>query len=575
MIKKALYRKYRPNDFDEIVGQDSVVKTIKNALKNDSVSHAYLFCGPRGTGKTTLAKLIAKTVNCLNYPIDQACNECNICKLGVNNQDVVEIDAASNNGVDEIREIRDKVSFLPTNSRYKIYIIDEVHMLTTGAFNALLKTLEEPPSHVIFVLATTEPYRIPNTIISRCQRFDLKRINIKDIVKKLKYICENEKIEIEEEALQEIARLSDGGLRDAINMLDQLISYSEKKIELKDVDLLSGRVGNKELEELFLLIIEKDPKKCLKYLNDLIDDGRDVIKIAEGIMEFLKNLLISEFIEEIVFNKKVKDELKKEFIFLVIEDVNKKIIDMKNCSNPRILLELILLKIIDIYDESSVKNIPQFVDEKPKNTILNEDIEKPVVAAEKEKTGIIDVKEDKTVQKPEPIISDSEIIVNLEKMEELKKIRINNSLAGADKDELAKIKERWIELASYSIDPFLGPAAGLLLDGNVRVAGKENILISYAYPAMVDRINGSLLKAENLLNDLMHNAYKIIAVTEEEWIKIRDVYVGKVRKNEKYQKIAEDIDIDKDVYIKKTTKKEKKSVKAAIDLFGENIIEIR
>jgi hypothetical protein len=243
---------------------------------------------------------------------------------------------------------------------------------------------------------------------------------------------------------------------------------------------------------------------------------------------------------------------------------------MKSCSDPKIILELFLLKIIEIYNESSEKILSPILEN---NKVEDNSIEKQKTKNNyNEKEIFLD---EKQVGKSNSITEDDQISINLEKMEELKKIRINNALSEADKDELATLKEKWVELASYSIDPFLGPSAGLLLDGNVRVAGKENIIISYIYQAMVDRVNACLLKAEKLLNDLMHKNYKIIAVSEEEWIKIRDVYVGKVRKNEKYFRIEENIDIEKEIYVKNTIKKEKKSVKAAIDLFGENIIEIR
>ena len=226
MMYKALYRKYRPKSFDEIYGQDVIKKTIINEIKNNKISHAYLFCGPRGTGKTSVAKLVAKLINCENSKNGVACNECESCKQINNNSnlDIIEIDAASNNGVDEIRELKDKVKFLPTISKYKVYIIDEVHMLSTGAFNALLKTLEEPPKHVVFILATTEVNKIPITIISRCQRFDFKKISSENIYNRLKYIVNEENINITDDAIKEISILSDGGLRDAIGLLDKLVS---------------------------------------------------------------------------------------------------------------------------------------------------------------------------------------------------------------------------------------------------------------------------------------------------------------------------------------------------------------
>ena len=241
-MHQSLYRKYRPQTFDDVVGQKVIIKSLKNVILKNKISHAYLFTGPRGTGKTSVAKILAKTVNCVNLTDTSPCNECVSCTQINQKQtvDVIEIDAASNNGVDEIRELKSKVSLVPTVGKYKIYIIDEVHMLTIGAFNALLKTLEEPPAHIIFILATTEPHKIPETILSRCQKFDFKRIDDKSMDKRLKYICKSEKIDIEDQALEEIIRFSSGGMRDSISLLEQAQVYSDSIIKLDDVHEING-----------------------------------------------------------------------------------------------------------------------------------------------------------------------------------------------------------------------------------------------------------------------------------------------------------------------------------------------
>ena len=295
MAYVALYRAYRPQKFSEVVGQESIIKTLQNAIKLNKVAHAYLFCGPRGTGKTTLAKILAKAMNCENGPTIDPCCECETCKEIANGTltDVIEIDAASNNGADDIRALRETVNFLPSVGKYKVYIIDEVHMLSQAAFNALLKTLEEPPKHVIFVLATTEPYKLPNTILSRCQRFDFQSIKIDDILKRLKIVASEEKINVTDDALFQIATSAEGGMRDALSIFDQTISYSETgEVTLDDVLKVSGNVNYLKIIELLESCRGKNETDAIKIIDDIIKEGKEVPRIINDIIMFLRDVLL-------------------------------------------------------------------------------------------------------------------------------------------------------------------------------------------------------------------------------------------------------------------------------------------
>ncbi len=305
---QTLYRKYRPSNFDEVIGQQVVVKTLKNAILNKKLTHAYLFTGPRGTGKTSIAKIFAKTINCSNLNETNPCNVCESCLqiLSKKSIDIIEIDAASNNGVDEIRELRSKASLVPTVGKYKVYIIDEVHMLTQGAFNALLKTLEEPPSHIVFILATTEPHKIPTTIISRCQKFDFKKIAKEDIVTKLKYIIERENVIVDENAYDEIAIQSDGCMRDALSILDQVIAFSDNHVTLEDVHEINGTLPELELIEFIKNMKEQKYEQTFYKIEQYENIGKNYIKLTEEFMSVLRNILLFINIPNCAFDRERK-----------------------------------------------------------------------------------------------------------------------------------------------------------------------------------------------------------------------------------------------------------------------------
>lgn len=358
MAYQALYRSYRPQDFKSVAGQRHVVTTLQNAIKLNKVAHAYLFSGPRGTGKTSMAKIMAKALNCVHGPTTEPCNECEICK-GITKgtiSDIVEIDAASNNGVDEIRDLRDKVKYLPSECRYKVYIIDEVHMLSQGAFNALLKTLEEPPSHVIFILATTEPHKIPATILSRCQRFDFQSLDKADIVERLQYVLNAENIKATPEAVDLIAESSEGGMRDALSLLDQSISYStDDVISEDDVLAVSGNISSQIILHMLNEALESNSAEVLKSLGEIISDGKEIPRIINDVIIFLRDALLAKIGSSNSLKSAYKTEeyqvflakISNEIIYKWLDILNDTLNNIKFTTQKRAYLELGLLKMAD------------------------------------------------------------------------------------------------------------------------------------------------------------------------------------------------------------------------------------
>ncbi len=354
----ALYRAYRPQKFSDVVGQEHIIKTLQHAIEMNKVAHAYLFCGPRGTGKTTLAKIMAKAMNCVNGPIKEPCCECEICK-GITKgtiSDVIEIDAASNNGADDIRALRDTVKFLPAQGKYKVYIIDEVHMLSNAAFNALLKTLEEPPKHVIFILATTEPYKLPNTILSRCQRFDFQSISLDNLNKRLHIVINEENIKVSEDAINQIAQSAEGGMRDALSLLDQCVSYStNEEISLDDVLAVSGNISYYRIIDILNACINDNQTEAIILLDKTLKEGKEAPRIANDIILFLRDVLLyknNAIIEEkLMFTNKsfidLCNLLNKNLIYSWINILNDSLNQMKFSTQKRVFLELAIIKMND------------------------------------------------------------------------------------------------------------------------------------------------------------------------------------------------------------------------------------
>jgi DNA polymerase-3 subunit gamma/tau len=547
---QALYRKYRPASFKEVVGQDVIVKVLENAIKNNKLTHAYLFSGPRGTGKTSIAKIFAKTINCYNIKEGVSCNECVSCTQINNKQstDIIEIDAASNNGVDEIRELKSKVNLVPSNSKYKIYIIDEVHMLTVGAFNALLKTLEEPPPHIIFILATTEPHKIPTTILSRCQRFDFKKISENKIVERLNNIVVGEKIQIDEESLKEISRLAEGGLRDAISILDQVLSYADNKITLKDVHDVNGTLPQQELTEMIEAMIDRDINVIFNIIEKFNDDGKNLIKVSEEIILFLKNILIYKTAPSLLepeshsLYKKIENKISEDEVLILIKEMNISINEMKNSSNPKLILELLILKIVNKGKVRTKKNEIEKVqkkDEEPKKIIQKE------IVMEKENK----IEKNLTNEKEEEISDISKI---KKKIEKIKLIRINNAFSAISKQKLLTIKKDISDIQSLILDPDYGEVASIILDGELKACGLDYLIFVYKTERLADIFNYNLIKIEEVIHNHVKTPFRVIATHSTEWDNLRKEYKSKTKE---YKYIEEDFDI-KNILKKPNDKKD-------------------
>lgn len=528
---QALYRKYRPSNFDEVVGQKVIVKTLKNAIKYDRLSHAYLFCGPRGTGKTSIAKILAKTINCTNLQDYLPCNECENCLQYNNKQsvDIIEIDAASNNGVDEIRELRDKVGLVPSFGKYKIYIIDEVHMLTTSAFNALLKTLEEPPKHVIFILATTEPFKIPITILSRCQRFDFKKISVDDIVFRLRAIADAENIKIKDEILKEIAILSDGGMRDSINLLDQVNAYvgGEKEVAYEDVHDVNGTLKPEELYDFICKIKSNDLKDALLLSDSYNDIGKNMTKVLEELISFFRNILIAKVVPDYLndniyfdFYKKIASSYTVEQINDIMKLMNNSLYDMRLSNNPKVLFDLLVLNIAEISKEKTVPIEQEKVEQKINYN--NENVEQKINynynKEENAKENSISNVQNREQKKIVVKINDE----NTKKWEEKKNIRIGNTLACYNRLLLTEIREKLPEVRNYILDINYNFVASLVVDGTLKAAGGDYLVFVYNNVHDANLFNDNIDKIELLFEILYNKKYKVIATSIDEWEKIRD-----------------------------------------------------
>jgi len=552
MAYKALYRTYRPSTFEEVAGQEHIVKTLKNALATGKLAHAYLFAGPRGTGKTTMAKLLAKALNC-DEGIGHQCNECKNCKAIIEgtHPDVLELDAASNNGVDEIRELIDKVKYGTILGRYKVYIIDEVHMLSTGAFNALLKTLEEPPEHVIFILATTEPHKILPTILSRCQRYDFTKLSDKDIKNRIKSVLEHEGVTYNDEAVDIIISLADGGMRDALSILDQVLAYSGNKLDVQDILDIFALESKEEKIALLNAIIQKDVSDVLGRINRYVSLGTDIKRLTDDLLLILKDILIYQSSRNTSCLEVLNEQEAQSFFKYLDIDETLKMIDIimaaqkdyKNVSSIIPLFQVTILKLITAKKDGmteakeEVKRPTPVINKPlPKPEVVQQKPVEPVQKKEVKQEELISLlnqnNEPEPVKQPEVVLSKDVLILKGTRKEE--SFFINDDLmidiiVTAKKEIKNNLLEHWSDLKRLIAHPKLGKAATLLVDGRPLVASNKVLVIEYQFPNTAERAN--LIENQEAIQNVIQSTFGrkmfVFGVSRNESVRCQQNFMNK------------------------------------------------
>ncbi len=545
MDYQVLYRKYRPHDFDSLVGQEYTKKLLKNSVINNKFAHAYIFTGPRGTGKTSSAKIFAKAINCL-HPVDgNPCNKCQNCVNFESSPDIIELDAASNNGVDDIREIINNVRLAPSSMKIKVYIIDEFHMLSTSAFNALLLTLEEPPKDVVFILATTDIQSVPITVLSRCQRFDFKPISIQDIENRLKFVCGEENLKVTDDAIKEIAMMSNGGLRDALSILDQVAGNGEE-IDIQDVIANFGGISNKKINQLLSYYENNSVAELIDYINEIKNDGIDIKVLIDKIITKIKSVLIDIKLDNYT------GKLDFDNLYNLVFELNKLLTGERNGANYYDLLEIVFLKYINYFPGNNFvdKNIVKLTDSKKESTIIKRIEEKPKISAPAIEQTIIS-QENKLEKKNKVIDFDIDV-------------RINNTFVNAKKDYLNNIKSKWNDFVIYESNTNKAMIS-YLADTNIVAASDKYAILTNNLDITNDLINQNIKSLEKDFNLFFNGNYYLVAVSPKKWEQERNKYINNIKNGYKYEIIDNDIII-----------KENKSEleKIASEIFGNNYKKI-
>lgn len=522
MTYQAFYRVYRPQSFREMSGQVHIKRTLQNALLANKTTHAYLFSGPRGTGKTSTARIFAKTLNCEHAPTSEPCNECATCKSITegSHPDIIEFDAASNSRVEEMRDVIEKVHFTPANARFKVYIIDEVHMLSTSAFNALLKTLEEPPAHVVFVLATTEPHKLPATIISRCQRFDFKRFSSIDILERLKVVLEDIDLPFEEQALKVITQAAAGGMRDALSLLDQVVSFSKDVVKVEDALFVTGSVSQDVFYELTLAIQQKDVAKVLVLLEQLVADGKEPLRLTEDLITFFRDLLLlqtggdlSELLELVTMEDKfiqLAQQFSADTLYGFIDTLSQTQQEMRFSHHTKIYLETALLK------------ITQFTSSPVATVGVNPALEEKVVTLERLVQQLTE-----QLANGNPVQQEKQAPRQRAKTPNGFKPqtgRIYEVLKGATKEDIQKIKSAWAQ----GLNQMQKSQAALLAEAEPVAASSSAFVLKFKYDIHCQMVaeNQSLLTMfTQTLAAQIGTIYEVLCIPESSWLELRENFI--------------------------------------------------